>query len=169
MSENKRYVEGSSFGYKGEQVYLRVSSYHDRSIAISIESREGPVARLTVCLVGERLGRNEIMVKTWSENEKISQAALATGMFVDTGRRVRAGFCEAQVWRIAGDYELQPPYPKDLILEAVAVNDGDESIIAREAVNELLEVHDPEVEEENINGEFDFDDDNLNDDTEDDS
>lgn len=45
------------------------------------------------------LGAGEFFAKTWSENEGWSQAALDSGIFVDTGVRVRTGFVEAQIWR----------------------------------------------------------------------
>jgi len=45
------------------------------------------------------LEHNEFAVKTWSENEEIAADALASGLFVDTGKRIRSGYVEAPVWR----------------------------------------------------------------------
>ena len=60
---------------------------------------EEPIANLTVNLPDEELAEGEFFVKTWSENQPIAAAALASGLFQDTGRRVPTGFVEAQVWR----------------------------------------------------------------------
>jgi hypothetical protein len=45
---------------------------------------------------------DEIVVKTWSENERCSKALLAMNppLFEDTGKRYPTGFVQAQVWRI---------------------------------------------------------------------
>lgn len=56
---------------------------------------------LTVNIPEEELGPGEFLVKTWSENEALAAAALLSGDFVDTGRRVPTGRVEAQVWRMA--------------------------------------------------------------------
>jgi hypothetical protein len=61
---------------------------------------EYPFADLTVNLIEKPLEKNEIFVKTWSENEVIAKACMATGLFEDTGKRVPTGFVQAQVWRI---------------------------------------------------------------------
>lgn len=49
------------------------------------------------------LAEGEFCAKTWSENEPLVRPALASGLFEDTGRRVHAGFVEAQVWRLVGE------------------------------------------------------------------
>ena len=45
------------------------------------------------------LEEGEFAVKTWSENEEIAEDALASGLFVDTGKRIQSGYVEASVWR----------------------------------------------------------------------
>lgn len=45
--------------------------------------------------------RGEIAVKTWNENQPLREPALASGLFVDTGRRIPTGHVEAEVWRLA--------------------------------------------------------------------
>jgi hypothetical protein len=46
------------------------------------------------------LGEDEILVKTWSENESMIKPLLGCGLFEDTGRRVRCGFAEAHIWKM---------------------------------------------------------------------
>jgi len=45
------------------------------------------------------LEEGEFAVKTWSENEEIAEDALASGLFIDTGKRIKSGYVEASVWR----------------------------------------------------------------------
>ena len=49
----------------------------------------------------------EFFVKTWSENETIAKEALASGLFVDTGKRLESGFVEAQIWRFSDDVRAE--------------------------------------------------------------
>ncbi len=47
------------------------------------------------------LCKNEIMVKTWGENEEFLEAFLNSGLFEDTGRRVVVSqWCKASVWKV---------------------------------------------------------------------
>lgn len=84
----------------GEAV-VRMGCYGNGRLAIQLVNAETeePIGKLTVNLPGEELGGGEFFVKTWSENEGIAAAALASGVFEDTGRRVPTGHVEAQVWR----------------------------------------------------------------------
>ena len=43
----------------------------------------------------------EFGVKIWSENEIIAREALASGLFMDTGKRIRTGYVTAPVWKFA--------------------------------------------------------------------
>ena len=74
---------------------------HGNRLAIEVVMCEdnSPFSTLTVNLPDQPLGQNEIFVKTWSENEELAKACLATGLFEDTGKRVPTGFVQAQVWR----------------------------------------------------------------------
>ncbi|MBK6616554.1 hypothetical protein [Ottowia sp.] len=42
--------------------------------------------------------RDEFHVKNWDGNEQLVEPMLATGLFVDTGRRTRCEYIEAPVW-----------------------------------------------------------------------
>ena len=50
-----------------------------------------------------QLSPDEVFVKTWSENEPLVPALLASGLFEDTGLREPTGFVQAQVWRMKGE------------------------------------------------------------------
>lgn len=67
---------------------------------ITDDEMQEPYATLTVNFPGAALNDDEIIVKTWSENEAVAAAALGTGLFEDTGKRIEAGFVVAEVWRI---------------------------------------------------------------------
>jgi len=72
------------------------------------EAAIAPLAILTVNLPEEDLSDGEFFVKTWGENEEISVEALASGLFIDTGRRVKTGHCEAQVWQFKEEVQNEP-------------------------------------------------------------
>lgn len=81
---------------------LEVREYANRRVALRYMSDDGiPYGVLTVNIPEASLGPNEILVKTWSENEPLAAAALASGLYRDTGRRLKTGFVEAQIWEIA--------------------------------------------------------------------
>ena len=64
---------------------------------------EGEVlAMLTVSLMYDELQDGEVFIKTWGGNAPVVAAALTSGLFVDTGRRVPIGPYDAvaHVWRV---------------------------------------------------------------------
>lgn len=76
----------------------------DDTIAVGLtEAHTGqPYATLTVC-IPERsyeLGRNEIFVQTWGGNDLFLGDLINSRLFADTGRRVRAGYTEAAIWKL---------------------------------------------------------------------
>lgn len=63
------------------------------------------------CLPGE------IIVKTYEENEHLRDQLLALGYFLDTGKRIAAGYAQMEIWRLTDSFcaafdqvhpELQP-------------------------------------------------------------
>jgi hypothetical protein len=56
-------------------------------------------ATITTNIPVLELKRGEFPVKTWSENEILRTPLLASGLFVDTGKRVPTGFVDAELWR----------------------------------------------------------------------
>jgi hypothetical protein len=88
----------------GETLTLHRRTYSSGNVAITAECEDGePWTVLTVNLPesAQLDARGEFAVKTWSENEPMREPALASGLFVDTGRRIPAGFTEAEIWRLA--------------------------------------------------------------------
>jgi hypothetical protein len=86
----------------GTEITLIPSNYHDGGRkAIKLMDGEEPYAMLTINIPEEPLEKGEFLVKGWSENEDVIEAARASGLFVDTGRRVPAGRCQAEVWILA--------------------------------------------------------------------
>jgi len=91
----------------GEAV-VTLGRYGNGALAVELVAEDGePIAKLSVNLpqFADELGEGEFFAKIWSDNEAIAAAALASGFFEDTGRRVPTGFVEAQVWRFVGDAE----------------------------------------------------------------
>jgi len=80
--------------------------YRNDRLAIEVIDRaEGePFTTLTVNIPEVPLADDEILVKTWSENETIAPAVLAAfpNHFEDTGRTVPAGHARAAIWKIKG-------------------------------------------------------------------
>lgn len=76
------------------------TAYREGATALHLVAADGePWGTLTVNMPGTELAADELLVKTWGENEAMREPALHTGLFVDTGRRVTSGFVEAEVWR----------------------------------------------------------------------
>jgi hypothetical protein len=89
----------------GNEIFkVKLSWDHYRSgkaIAIMGTTLDGePFSVLTVNMPGYHLGENEIIVKTWSENEQFAIAARESGYFEQTGRTVPTGYVEASIWKI---------------------------------------------------------------------
>jgi len=83
--------------YPNGRLALRLIDYDDGS----------PIAVLTTNIPSAKLEPGEFLVKTWSENETIAEACLASGFFVDTGKRVKTGFTEAHIWRFSDEYRIE--------------------------------------------------------------
>lgn len=86
----------------GEHLDVLVrQTYSNGRMAVEVRSFDGPFAMLSVNLPeAPTLEPYHFYAKTWSENAILRQPALDSGLFEDTGRRVRTGFVEAEVWRI---------------------------------------------------------------------
>jgi hypothetical protein len=69
---------------------------------VNDEDPSEPLATFSTYLApcGAALAEDEFCVKTWNENEVLVAPMLATGLFENTGRRVRCGYVVAPVWRI---------------------------------------------------------------------
>ena len=104
MTTKKRlydFLNGKKIVSEKYSGHLVIKQYYEGRIAIQAVCDDGtPLAVLTVNIPDEKIKRNEIIVKAWSENERIAQDMLKTGWFKDTGRRIPTGFVEAQVWEV---------------------------------------------------------------------
>jgi len=60
----------------------------------------GLIATLSVNLPDESIEKGEFFVKGWNENEQIIEDCRKSGLFTDTGKRVKTGFVMAEVWRM---------------------------------------------------------------------
>jgi len=85
------------------QVRLEVDAYfgNGRLAIQAVDCVDGePYGTLTCNIPDVFLKNNEILVKTWSENEGLAKAARESGLFRDTGKRVSTGFVQAEVWEV---------------------------------------------------------------------
>ena len=99
-------------GYEHEKLFVEMAKYDSNNTkAVFIQSLESdedsfwlePFVEVTTNLecAEKYLGADEILVKTWSENEPLVKSFLASGYFEDTGRRIEVSlWCKASVWRI---------------------------------------------------------------------
>jgi len=86
------------------------------ALQLVCEEDDEPWGTLTVNVPGTQLAENELLVKTWDENQPMREPALACGLFQDTGRRIRCGFTEAEVWRWSANQ--QPAIrPESIVLD----------------------------------------------------
>lgn len=90
-----------TFEALGATLTARFEKYanNDR-LCIQLFDEEGPCTTLTCNLPGESLAEGEFFVKDWFPNEEIAAAALLSGHFIDTGRRVQSAHVMAPIWRI---------------------------------------------------------------------
>lgn len=96
-------LDGLKFDIGGDIVTAVVHTYNypDGTVPrIDFYDDEGPYACLTVNIEEITLEPDEVAVKTWSENQRISDALRNTTYFEDTGKRVAQGYVKAQIWRI---------------------------------------------------------------------
>jgi hypothetical protein len=85
-------------------VQLNVYAHGRRTRIDLYHPAEGPWATLTVNEESVKLEPREFLIKTYSSD--VWRSVLASGLFVDTGRRERLGYAEGQVWRLADGVEL---------------------------------------------------------------
>lgn len=102
MDINGKKIIVDSYGKKTE-CRIITGRYDPPRLAITLETYIGePFGTLTVNLPDDKLDEGEFFVKTWSENEGLAKSCMNSGAFIDTGKRVKTGYVEAQVWRFAG-------------------------------------------------------------------
>jgi hypothetical protein len=83
---------------------IQKRQYGNGRVALSLIDEEGPVATATVNLPTATLDRNQVLIKSYAENEGLLEALVAAGVVKATGETIRSGFVELPVC------ELQPPF-----------------------------------------------------------
>lgn len=80
-------------------MHVEKTQYKTGGPAVILYHEGHRFATLSVNFWEIELEEGEFAVKTWSENEEIAADALASGLFIDTGKRIKSGYVEASVWR----------------------------------------------------------------------
>ena len=91
-----------AFEYGGEKLELVTRLYnHGHGVCLLIQSVDGaPYAKLSSNPDGLiELAADEHLIKTYAENTGIAACVLGLGIFKDTGRRVKNGYVELQIWK----------------------------------------------------------------------
>jgi hypothetical protein len=92
-------------GLRSEEFEVCIGSYAEadlkknNGVAIFLFKDGSPFIKLTVCCPNQKLDRSEIIVKTYSENASHRDWILNLGLFKDTGRRIKSGFIQLEVWK----------------------------------------------------------------------
>lgn len=81
-------------------VWLEKGHYANGRVALTLHDEEGQVACATVNLPEHDIQPEEIIVKTWSENEKMLDFLISNHIVADTGREIRTGFSVARVCKL---------------------------------------------------------------------
>lgn len=106
--------------FKGWDCIVEKRQYENGRPALQlIDAEDGsPIATATVNLPDVPLGKNEVAIKDWSENEGMLAALTEAGVVKPTGQTIRSGFVEVPVC------ELQPPFREPSHAERVEQTRG---------------------------------------------
>lgn len=86
-------------------IVQRVRHENGRPALRLVDAEDGsPVATATVNVPNATLARNQVLIKSYAENEGLLEALVAAGVVKPTGETVRSGFVDMPVC------ELQPPF-----------------------------------------------------------
>src|SRR5690242_4416867 len=90
-----------NFTFNGEKITVIKDYYtNNNRLAVLLRTENGePYATLSANVPTAKLLDGEFAVKNYSGNEEIAKAAMYSGIFVDTGKRVQSGYVEMPVWR----------------------------------------------------------------------
>lgn len=94
-------LQGKTFDFEGETLKIDVKQYSNGRPALQLVDEDGlPYAKLTVNIPEVDQGEEELFIKDWAENEFLANAAITSGLFEDTGKKIKTGFCETAIWII---------------------------------------------------------------------
>jgi hypothetical protein len=81
-------------------VWLDKMTYANGRTVLLLMDREGQVACATMNLPEHDIEPDEIIVKTWSENESMLKFLVRNRICADTGRDIETGLVKARVCRL---------------------------------------------------------------------
>jgi hypothetical protein len=95
---------GKKVLFQDREYYFDVGYYGGGAPSIELvdESEGYPevYARVTVNIPETKLEDDEVLIKSWSENEPIAEELRNSKFFRDTGKRIPTGYCEAEIWKV---------------------------------------------------------------------
>src|SRR5262245_43000236 len=99
------------------QAFVRVSRYpQSGQLAISLidVNTSEPIATLSTNLTEYNvpIAPDSAGIKNWAENAPIIKPLLASGLFKDTGERIKAGLVTIPVWQLANPEHVPPAPPQ---------------------------------------------------------
>lgn len=105
-------VEGLRVGQLVLRRFMHVSQpLCVRIVALAQDDAQGeyyePVAPVNVVLPQHPLEPGTIFAKTYGENEPIREPLLRSGLFLDTGTRVKEWFTSIEVWQLTPEFYTQ--------------------------------------------------------------
>jgi hypothetical protein len=103
------HINGTKFKIDNENIILHCAYYANDRLAIQANCDDGPYGKLTVNLPENQLGPNEIFVRTTEENERLAKAAMKTGLFEDTGKKLPSGFIKISIWKLKNGVQIEAP------------------------------------------------------------
>lgn len=69
-------------------------------VALLIQRGLEPYSRLAVNVPQAEIGPHEFFARTYEENYELRGPLLASGLFEDTGKRIKSGFVSLELWRL---------------------------------------------------------------------
>lgn len=89
------------FKYGKEKLRLKWLTYGNGRPAIIIETMTGQLyTKLTVNISEIPLGKNEYIIKDYSENVEVARVVYSQGWFTDTGLRFKSDFVVMPIWKL---------------------------------------------------------------------
>ena len=100
-----RNLNGVKFIYQDKKLTFKIERYafsnNALAITLTTDDQESPLnAQLTINIPYVSLQKDEILVKTWSENKDISDFLRNSEFFKDTGARVLQDKWKAEIWKM---------------------------------------------------------------------
>lgn len=81
-------------------VSLLQQAYSNGRLALQLIDAEGPVSVATVNIPEYNLKADEVLIKSWGENEGMLEFLVSNGIVEDTGRVALSGYVKANVCRL---------------------------------------------------------------------